>query len=97
MVRSHGGTSRYANHHDIDTTEATVMRDYEPQSNAATGRMLASAAGMAAALSFGIAEDGGAATGRFVGVRPSAEYSVIRFRSVRIETPSRRADAVLFP
>ena len=73
------------------------MRDYEPQSNAATGRMLASAAGMAAALSFGIAEDGGAATGWFVGVRPSAEYSVILFRSVRIETPSRRADAVLFP
>ena len=73
------------------------MWDYEPQSNAATGRMLASAAGMAAALSFGVAEGGGAATGWFVGVRSSAEYSAILFRSVRIETPSRRADTVLFP
>jgi hypothetical protein len=72
------------------------MRDYEPQSNAATGRMLASAVGMAAALSFGVAEGGGAA-GWFVGARSSAEYSVILFRSVRIETPSRRADTVLFP
>jgi hypothetical protein len=30
-----------------------MMRDYEPQSDAATRRMLASATGMAAALSFG--------------------------------------------
>ena len=30
-----------------------AMRDYEPQSDAATWRMLASATGMAAALSFG--------------------------------------------
>jgi hypothetical protein len=30
-----------------------MMRDYEPQSDAATWRMLASATGMAAALSFG--------------------------------------------
>jgi hypothetical protein len=73
------------------------MRDYEPQSDAATGRMRASAAGMAAALSLGIAEGGGAATGWLVGIRASAEYSVILFRNVRIETPSRRADTVLFP
>ena len=44
------------------------MSGYEPQSNAATGRMLASAAGMAAALSLGIAEGGAAATGWFAGV-----------------------------
>jgi hypothetical protein len=31
----------------------SLMRDYEPQSDAATRRMLASATGMAAALSFG--------------------------------------------
>jgi hypothetical protein len=74
----------------------STMRDYEPQSDAATGRMRASAAGMAVALSLGIAEVG-AGTSWFVGVRPSAEYSVILFRSVRIETPSRRADSVLFP
>ena len=38
--------------HDIgDTTE--VRTNYEPQSDAATGRMLASATGMAAASSFG--------------------------------------------
>ena len=38
--------------HDIsDTTE--VRTNYEPQSDAATGRMLASATGMAAALSCG--------------------------------------------
>ena len=91
------------------------MRDYEPQSDAATRRMLASAAGMAAALSFahGIAEvcvrasipacgsdptvEGGAVTGWFVLVRPSAEYSLILFRSVRTETPRRRAARVLFP
>jgi len=30
-----------------------MMRDYEPQSDAATRRMLASATGVAAALSFG--------------------------------------------
>jgi hypothetical protein len=30
-----------------------MMRDYEPQSDAATRRMLVSATGMAAALSFG--------------------------------------------
>jgi hypothetical protein len=29
--------------------------------------------------------------------RPSEEYSLILFRSVRTETPSRRADMVLFP
>jgi len=73
------------------------MSGYEPQSNAATGRMLASAAGMAAALSFGVAQGGGAAAGWFAGVRFSAEYSAILFRSVRIETPRRRADTVLFP
>jgi hypothetical protein len=33
--------------------DLTMMRDYEPQSDAATRRMLASAADMAAALSFG--------------------------------------------
>ena len=38
----------HASQHDL-----IMMRDYEPQSDAATRRMLASAADMAAALSFG--------------------------------------------
>ena len=80
-----------------------MMRDYEPQSDAATRRMLASATDMAAALSFGCVLVGtivSALLSRLLwrGMwKPSAEYSEILFRSVRTETPSRRADTVLFP
>src|SRR5258706_11258967 len=79
-----------------------MMRDYEPQSDAATRRTLASATGMAA-LSFGCVFVGTIVSALLSRLsrrgmwKPSAEYSEILFRSVRTETPSRRADTVLFP
>ena len=58
--------------HDIsDTTE--VRTNYEPQSDAATGRMLASATGMAVALSFGCA---------FVGTTVSALLPQLSWRGM---------------
>src|SRR5258708_39931313 len=80
-----------------------MMRDYEPQSDAATWGMLASATGMAAALSCGCVFVGTIVSALLSRLsrrgmwNPSAEYSEILFRSVRTETPSRRPDTVLFP